>query len=53
MSEVKDPIAILSAELDNALPPELLKQFEDILSTNHVSISQLQIVRRSFSGTHL
>ncbi|KAK9943910.1 hypothetical protein M0R45_009500 [Rubus argutus] len=37
IKEVKDPIAILSAEFDEALPPELLKQFEDILSTNHVS----------------
>ncbi|KAK9945382.1 hypothetical protein M0R45_010902 [Rubus argutus] len=37
IKEVKDPIAILSAEFDKALPPALLKQFKDILSTNHVS----------------
>ncbi|PHT35922.1 hypothetical protein CQW23_23622 [Capsicum baccatum] len=33
MKEVKAPIAILAAEIDKISPPELIKQFEDILSS--------------------
>lgn len=32
-TEVQVPIAILGAEVDKYCPPEVLKQFEDILST--------------------
>jgi dienelactone hydrolase len=32
IKEVKVPIAVLGAELDKISPPELLKQFEDVLS---------------------
>ncbi|KAG8370174.1 hypothetical protein BUALT_Bualt14G0089800 [Buddleja alternifolia] len=32
INEVKIPIAILGAEIDNYAPPELLKQLEDVLS---------------------
>ncbi|GMN46575.1 hypothetical protein TIFTF001_015769 [Ficus carica] len=32
IKEVKVPIAILGAEIDNASQPELVKQFEDVLS---------------------
>ncbi|XP_020527132.1 endo-1,3;1,4-beta-D-glucanase isoform X2 [Amborella trichopoda] len=35
ISEVKCPIAILGAEIDKASPPELVKQFEEILSTRN------------------
>ncbi|KAJ4954896.1 hypothetical protein NE237_011679 [Protea cynaroides] len=31
--EVKPPIAILGAEIDRASPPELLKEFEEVLSS--------------------
>ncbi|KAJ4722353.1 endo-1,31,4-beta-D-glucanase-like [Melia azedarach] len=34
IKEVKVPIAVLGAELDKGLPPELLKQWGDILSAN-------------------
>lgn len=33
IKEVKAPIAVLGAEIDKASPPELLKQFEEVLST--------------------
>ncbi|KAF3638420.1 hypothetical protein FXO38_23232 [Capsicum annuum] len=33
MKEVKAPIAILAAEIDKISPPELIKQFEEILSS--------------------
>lgn len=33
MKEIKAPIAILGAETDKISPPELLKQFEEVLST--------------------
>ncbi|PRQ26167.1 putative alpha/Beta hydrolase [Rosa chinensis] len=33
IKEVKAPIAILGAEFDEISPPELLKQFEEVLST--------------------
>ncbi|KAL6208549.1 hypothetical protein ACLB2K_019498 [Fragaria x ananassa] len=33
IKEVKAPIAILGAEFDKISPPELLKQFEEVLST--------------------
>lgn len=33
MAEVKAPIAILAAEIDKISPPELIKQFEGILSS--------------------
>ncbi|KAM3287436.1 hypothetical protein P3S67_020866 [Capsicum chacoense] len=33
MKEVKATIAILAAEIDKISPPELIKQFEDILSS--------------------
>lgn len=33
IKEVRAPIAILGAEVDQMSPPELIKQFEDILST--------------------
>lgn len=36
-------MAILGGEFDEYAPPELLKQFEEVLSTKHeVSMSQLQ-----------
>ncbi|CAD6272205.1 unnamed protein product [Miscanthus lutarioriparius] len=34
IKEVKCPISILGAEIDRSSPPELLKQFEQILSAN-------------------
>ncbi|KAL8029008.1 hypothetical protein ABFX02_14G200500 [Erythranthe guttata] len=34
IKEVKAPLAILGAETDHLSPPELVKQFEEILSTN-------------------
>lgn len=37
MSETKCPIAILGAETDYMSPPELVKQFEQILSDSGVS----------------
>ncbi|PHU12138.1 hypothetical protein BC332_19068 [Capsicum chinense] len=33
MKDVKAPIAILATEIDKISPPELTKQFEDILSS--------------------
>ncbi|KAH0633915.1 hypothetical protein KY284_036701 [Solanum tuberosum] len=33
LAEVKAPIAILGAEIDQLSPPELVKQFEEILSS--------------------
>ncbi|XP_078148661.1 endo-1,3;1,4-beta-D-glucanase-like [Carex rostrata] len=33
IKEVKVPISILGAEIDRTTPPELTKQFEEILST--------------------
>ncbi|KAK9280785.1 hypothetical protein L1049_003674 [Liquidambar formosana] len=33
IKEVKAPIAVLGAEIDKVSPPELLKQFEEVLST--------------------
>jgi hypothetical protein len=33
ISEVKTPISVLGAEIDQRTPPELVKKFEDILST--------------------
>ncbi|XP_039803665.1 endo-1,3;1,4-beta-D-glucanase-like [Panicum virgatum] len=33
-SEVKCPISILGAEIDHVSPPELIKQFEQVLSAN-------------------
>ncbi|CAN0892632.1 unnamed protein product [Linum grandiflorum] len=33
IKEVKVPIAVLGAEVDKLSPPELLKQFEEVLST--------------------
>ncbi|MCL7025809.1 hypothetical protein MKW94_018410 [Papaver nudicaule] len=33
IKEIKVPISILGAEIDNMSPPELLKQFEEVLST--------------------
>uniref|UniRef100_A0A1S3Y6N2 Endo-1,31,4-beta-D-glucanase-like n=2 Tax=Nicotiana TaxID=4085 RepID=A0A1S3Y6N2_TOBAC len=33
IKEVKAPIAILGAEIDKMSPPELIKQFEEILSS--------------------
>ncbi|KAF3633719.1 putative F-box/kelch-repeat protein-like [Capsicum annuum] len=33
MKEVKAPIAILAAEIDKISPPEIIKQFEEILSS--------------------
>ncbi|XP_057965914.1 endo-1,3;1,4-beta-D-glucanase-like [Malania oleifera] len=33
IKDVNAPIAVLGAEIDNLSPPELLKQFEDVLST--------------------
>jgi hypothetical protein len=33
-SEVKSPIAVLGAETDMMSPPELVKQFEQVLSSN-------------------
>jgi hypothetical protein len=33
-SEVKCPISILGAEIDHTSPPELVKQFEQVLSAN-------------------
>ena len=36
-------MAILGGEFDEYAPPELLKQFEEVLSTKHeVSMSQFQ-----------
>ena len=32
ISEAKVPTAILGAEIDDFAPPELLKQFEDVLN---------------------
>ena len=32
ISEVKSPIAVLGAEVDRLSPPELVKQFEEILN---------------------
>ncbi|EYU38136.1 hypothetical protein ABFS82_14G197300 [Erythranthe guttata] len=34
VKEVKAPLAILGAEMDQYTPPELVKQFEEILSSN-------------------
>jgi len=33
-SEVKCPFSILGAEIDHVSPPELIKQFEQVLSAN-------------------
>ncbi|KAK6937492.1 Dienelactone hydrolase [Dillenia turbinata] len=33
IKEIKAPIAVLGAEIDKISPPELLKQFEEVLST--------------------
>jgi poly(3-hydroxyalkanoate) synthetase len=41
-SEVKCPIAILGAEVDKMSPPELVKQFEQVLSANSGVSSHFQ-----------
>ena len=32
LSEVKVPISVLGAEVDHVSPPELVKQFEEVLA---------------------
>jgi carboxymethylenebutenolidase len=39
ISEVKCPIAILGAETDVMSPPELVKQFEQVLSSSNTVVS--------------
>lgn len=41
--EVKAPMAILGGEFDEYAPPELLKQFEEVLSTKHEVKSYVKI----------
>ncbi|XVF64985.1 hypothetical protein PTKIN_Ptkin09bG0210500 [Pterospermum kingtungense] len=43
INEVKVPIAILGAEIDNASPPEQLKQFGEMLSTKSEFDSSVKI----------
>ncbi|MBA0841297.1 hypothetical protein Goarm_003793, partial [Gossypium armourianum] len=38
IKSVKVPIAILGAEIDNLSPPELVKQFDEILKASEVPI---------------
>jgi len=46
-SEVKCPISVLGAEIDKMSPPELVKQFEQVLSANSgVSSHFQQIIRK-------
>ena len=51
-SEVKCPISILGAEIDKMSPPELVKQFEQVLSVNSGVSSHFQQLKpqaRSFA----
>ena len=48
-SEVKCPISVLGAEIDKMSPPELVKQFEQVLSANSgVSSHFQQIIRKLY-----
>lgn len=49
ISDVKVPIAVLGAEIDEMAPPELLKQFEQVLSTKpEVGIKIISLIRSLF-----
>ncbi|KAI6693190.1 hypothetical protein NL676_020900 [Syzygium grande] len=47
---VKAPIAILGAEIDQRLPPELLKQFEEILATKSEVDARVKIFPKVSHG---
>uniref|UniRef100_A0A0D9WG90 Dienelactone hydrolase domain-containing protein n=1 Tax=Leersia perrieri TaxID=77586 RepID=A0A0D9WG90_9ORYZ len=43
IKEVKCPIAILGAEIDRMSPPEVVKQFEQVLSSKLVTLSRFSL----------
>ncbi|XP_040996066.1 endo-1,3;1,4-beta-D-glucanase-like isoform X1 [Juglans microcarpa x Juglans regia] len=50
ISAVKVPIAVLGAEIDELAPPELLKQFEQVLSTKPEVDSYVKIFPKVIHG---
>lgn len=46
-SELKAPIAILGAEVDRISPPELLKKFEEVLSSK-AEVCQIPVLHTRF-----
>lgn len=46
-SELKAPIAILGAEVDRISPPELLKKFEEVLSSR-AEVCQIPVLHTRF-----